>query len=212
MSFNFADVEDFDLHIEASIPGYAHMVKILKELARYYYKPGTDIIDYGCTTGALLNSIKDTNGANLVGYDISDAQFNTEGQATLIKRDITKPELADTGRACVSISLFTLQFLSDREAALKSIFQAAKRGSILFVAEKIYLSDSRLNERLSSIHKQYKQNHFSPDEIMIKEAQLRGNMHCVTDHELMQELNELGSVYQLWQSGQFGLWAVEIKK
>ena len=59
--FDFNTVNDFDNHIRLSIPNYDQLFDTFLSLTSIYSEPHTCVIDYGCSTGKLLNKLTPKN-------------------------------------------------------------------------------------------------------------------------------------------------------
>ena len=63
--FSFATEEgDFDQHIRQSIRGYDDLHNDVVKLSEYFVDEGTMVLDIGCSTGTLLDAIKEHNQVN----------------------------------------------------------------------------------------------------------------------------------------------------
>src|SRR5210317_2005890 len=131
--FDFNKIDDFDDHIQQSIPSYETLALSTKMLAEYYYQRGSNIYDLGCSTGKFLNSLE-TN-CNKIGYDNSnllpfmDGFYNVDLEGGFIVEN-----------ASVVFSLFTMQFLRKeyRMDYLRTIYDGLNDGGALFIAEKTH--------------------------------------------------------------------------
>lgn len=69
--FLFDGKEDcFDEHIKLSIMHYEFMVEQVKNYICAFTEEGSYVIDYGCSTGKMMEEIPKTN-AMYIGYDTS---------------------------------------------------------------------------------------------------------------------------------------------
>ena len=67
----------FDNMISRSVPFYAEQQRMIVEVVKRYWRPGTDIYDLGCATGTtLINLGRELDGpGRLIGYDNSEAML-----------------------------------------------------------------------------------------------------------------------------------------
>ena len=55
--FSFSTIEDFDNHINKSIPNYRDLISDVESLSQYFIEPGTNIVDIGCSTGVFIERL-----------------------------------------------------------------------------------------------------------------------------------------------------------
>ena len=187
MKFDFNTIENFDEHIEKSIPNYNILIDFIKSISQYFYVDNTNIYDLGCSTGKLLKSL-DTN-CNKIGIDNS----------TLLPLDkafynIDLNTNFNISNACLVYSIFTMQFLnpSKRLSYLKNIYDGLNDGGALIICEKVYQDYGKIQEVMTFSHYDYKLKNFKPNEIINKEKDLRYIMKPNTSKELDNLLFDVG--------------------
>jgi len=57
MKFSFSTVENFDEHINKSIPNYRSLINDVESLSQYFIEPKTNIVDIGCSTGIFIQRL-----------------------------------------------------------------------------------------------------------------------------------------------------------
>jgi tRNA (cmo5U34)-methyltransferase len=220
--FSFENINDFDKHIDLSIPHYSFAVDSVKKYAEYFIQDQTTVLDLGCSTGKLITELSETNEkAGFVGVDISDNLMPQSKYPTknlfFKKLDITTTEFEDllerSSKMSYAYSLFTLQFLPTfkRREVLKKIAANIIPGGAFISCEKIYSNGSKIQDITNSLYYEYKNQHFSSDAILEKERSLRKIMHIQTLKESMEDLNTIfGNVELFWRSYNFvGLIAIK---
>jgi tRNA (cmo5U34)-methyltransferase len=155
--FNADVAAVFDNMIARSVPFYAEQQRIIVEVAKRYWRPGTDIYDLGCATGTtLINLGRELAGlGRLIGYDNSEAMLHqargavaAEGMDKLIELrlgDLERdPQALSLDGAGVVLMCWTLQFVRplQREALIQRIHESLADGGVLVVTEKV-LSNAR---------------------------------------------------------------------
>jgi len=55
--FSFSTIEDFDNHINKSIPNYRSLITDVESLSQYFIEPGTNVVDIGCSTGVFIERL-----------------------------------------------------------------------------------------------------------------------------------------------------------
>jgi len=208
--FSFDTIKNFDDHINKSIPNFDILMQEVKSLSQYFIAKDKNIYDLGCSTGKLLKSLDVDNPK--YGYDIASLMPEIDMDVIFEKVDLNKG--FSITRACLVYSIFTMQFL-DREARaryLRTIYSGLEEGGALILCEKIYQDDGFLQEILSFSHYDYKCQHFSEKEIILKERDLRYIMKPNTESQNLNLLRKAGfsKITNFWQSYNFvGLIAIK---
>jgi tRNA (cmo5U34)-methyltransferase len=214
-SFSFAaHARDFDQHIEASIPGLQQLRSMSVGLSRRFIQNGTTVIDIGCSTGALLSSIRSANQlarpfACYVGID-AEAAFSRnwrERRGANISFCIGDARSFDGfDNLSLVTSLFTLQFVPERDkpALLRRIYNGLLDGGALIVAEKVLANSARFQDLLTFGYYDAKLQQFTEKEILDKERSLRGQMFLWSNPELGTALCNAGfrpeDIQSFWQN------------
>jgi tRNA (cmo5U34)-methyltransferase len=207
--FDFNTINNFDEHILKSIPNYDILISSIKSISEYFFVENTNIYDMGCSTGKLLKSIN--GNYNKIGYDNSNLLPKDDGFYNV---DLNYIEKIKIENSCMVYSIFTMQFLnpSQRTKYLKKIYDGLLKGGALIICEKVYQEFGKIQEIISFSHYDYKLNHFTSDEIISKEKDLRFIMKPCLNKELTNLLKEAGfcMVNDFWQMFNFkGIIAVK---
>jgi len=178
--FSFDTITDFDDHIAKSIPNYHLLNDSVRDLATFYAKEDFSIVDLGCSTGKLLESIP-FDGTKL-GIDISGNLLpDSHDEVQYVQKDLRS--FKNLGKTpSLVISLFTLQFLplADRPNILSLIYDELAEGGAFIWAEKVHEPEGELERIMNSAYYDFKRLHFSASEIMKKERDLRPIMQTNT--------------------------------
>ena len=178
--FSFDTITDFDDHIAKSIPNYHLLNDAVRDLSTFYVKEDFAVVDLGCSTGTLLESIP-FEGTKL-GIDISGNLLpESHDEIQYVQKDLRS--FKNLGKTpSLVISLFTLQFLplADRPNILSLIYDELAEGGAFIWAEKVHEDDGELERVMTSAYYDFKGKHFSPAEIMQKEKDLRPIMQTNT--------------------------------
>jgi len=178
--FSFDTITDFDDHIAKSIPNYHLLNDSVRDLATFYAKEDFSIVDLGCSTGKLLESIP-FQGAKL-GIDISGNLLpESHDEVQYVQKDLRS--FKNLGKTpSLVISLFTLQFLplADRPNILSLVYDELAEGGAFIWAEKVHEESGELERVMNSAYYDFKRLHFSASEIMKKERDLRPIMQTNT--------------------------------
>jgi tRNA (cmo5U34)-methyltransferase len=198
--FNFESITDFEKHIALSIPNYGGLCDVFRAFTHEYSHPEGSVLDIGCSTGSFLHSLNKHIDINYFGSDIIDIVRYKDFD--FIRGDCEDALHADN--LDVIISMFTLQFLGKHKRArvVSRLKDIVSHGSVLLIAEKC-IFDAKVEGVIKREHLQQKRKGFSDSEILNKDRELFGAMHCLTNSELLQELNSIGKTVQIWQSYNF---------
>jgi tRNA (cmo5U34)-methyltransferase len=200
MKFDFNTIENFDDHIDKSIPGYNILVQIILSMSEYFFVKGKNIYDLGCSTGKLLNSI--SCECNKIGLDNSNLLPKLDG---FFNVDLNNNLEIDN--ACVVYSIFTMQFLNpdNRLNYLKNIYEGLNVGGCLFLCEKVYQENGKLQEIFTFSHYDQKLKNFNSEEIIKKERDIRHIMKpCLSNNlDNLLELAGFKNYSIFWQNLNF---------
>lgn len=207
--FSFDTIENFDQHIDNSIPNYSLLQNAIVSISEFVTVPHTTVLDLGCSTGTLLKRIKHTG--RKVGVDWSDNLLpkSTETEE-FVNVDITKADMCQWGKTSLVSSIFTLQFLpkDTRYSVLSSVFQSLCEGGVFVWAEKVLCDSGWQQELMTFSYYDYKQTSFSAEEILGKEQDLRQLMRCNSSDENQGLAYEAGfeQSQMLWKFFNFECW------
>jgi tRNA (cmo5U34)-methyltransferase len=210
MNFSFDTIENFEVHIETSVPGYIQLNEYIISILGYFLNK-SKIIDIGCSTGYLLNKIQKSYPDNeFIGLDISQNLFNQSKIDKSIKLQEFDLITEDLPIADVYTSIFTLQFLPiyTRHKIIKNIYNNLPDGGCFILSEKIFLDNGRLQDIFNFTHYDYKEKTFSASDIFQKQKDLRKIMKPLTENENLNMLKSGGFKYidSFWQNLLFKAW------
>jgi tRNA (cmo5U34)-methyltransferase len=209
--FSFDTIQNFDDHIELSIPNYVNLRESVLRVATHFITENAIVYDLGCSTGVLLAKIRlnAPTTARLIGIDRSDNLLGKSLSAgvTLVNDDLAREDLTlDPCELC--LSLFTLQFLpiDARKRLIDTVYSALKPGGALIVAEKQYINDGYIQDLFTFSHYDMKLASFTAQEILEKQLSLRRIMRPQSEEQNQQLLSRFRSVTPIWQFLQFKAW------
>lgn len=95
--FSFDTVQNFDDHIDLSIPNYSFCAEQVKKFAEYFVRDYTSVVDLGCSTGKLIKEMTKSDKSSYYGYDISKnlLPLETEKEPNVFWKDEDLVELAE---------------------------------------------------------------------------------------------------------------------
>jgi tRNA (cmo5U34)-methyltransferase len=200
--FEFDSVDDFDKHIDLSIPNYKFLLEHIKYMIDALSEDYTNILDLGCSTGNLLKSIDKREDCNYFGYDISEIMPKESFDNNLFfeNKNISKEELIEN--CSIISSIFTLQFLpsNKRKNVIKKVYDSLNDGGHFIVCEKVHSPDPLLENITNSIYYRFKSKNFSANEILEKQQKLANSMKLKTTNEIFDELSDFKYKEIFWKS------------
>ena len=223
--FTFATSEEgFDTHIDQSVRGYSNLWTDVLKFSEYFVEDGTCVVDIGCSTGKLLKSMKEQNDkfapkCFYKGIEIEEDFFPKlidEENLKFWKGDVRSFDWVTGAVNCSLVtSIFSLQFMpkTNRQQIIDRIYEALVKGGAFIFSEKIFSSDSQLQEMMQFCYYDYKRQFYSAEELLDKEVNLRHMMKPLTYSELLEMVEKAGfeSVQPFWQNFNF-VGVIAIKK
>jgi tRNA (cmo5U34)-methyltransferase len=189
-SFKGKLFQDFDKHINKSVPLYTECNKLFLYLSDFFLMNNSRIVDLGCSTGNFLNSLyyrHKNNNKNLIfqGYDeveemIKFCKFKSKSVSiskssiNFFKKDILKIDLKNT---CIVSSFYTIQFISTskRQQIINNIYKGLNWGGAFFFVEKVRGPDARFQDIMNQFYIDFKIDAgFDSNEIINKSRSLKG--------------------------------------
>lgn len=166
-NFSFAEHHAaFDDHKERSIPGYRDLASYLASLSPRFVQDDTTVVDYGCSTGQFLASVREANhglrsNVRYVGIDIEEAfsEHWTHLTTADCKFEVNDVRHSLRTSASLACSLFTVQFLPSRSKArfLRRVCDGLVPGGALMIAEKQLAMTGRMQDALAFQYYDFKQ-------------------------------------------------------
>tara|TARA_Y100000817_G_scaffold311453_1_gene303624 strand:+ start:554 stop:1249 length:696 start_codon:yes stop_codon:yes gene_type:complete len=228
--FTFAHrQEGFDEHINWSIRGYSDLLNDVISFSRYFVENDTTVVDIGCSTGKLTQSLMEYNHevaptANYVGVEIAEGFFSDLDKRIVQIQKKVSPALVEFvyddvrnyefNNCSLVTSIFTLQFMSkkDRARVIQDIYDGLNPGGGFIFAEKIDCENARLQDMMTFNYYDFKGNKFKYNDIMTKEKTLRHMLKPNTWQEIEDMVLGAGfkTVEQSWRNFNF-VGAIAIK-
>lgn len=197
--------EDFDSHIQKSIPLYENGHRLVCHYSDFFLKPDSVVYDIGCSTGQMLLKIGRQHAhkkeLRLIGIDsvsdmISTARRLTDLDARLsfLHANVLDIEMD----ACdLVIANYTVQFLPPRvrQSVIDKIYKALNWGGAFIMFEKVRAPDGRFQDYANQVYIEFKlDNGFSELEILNKSRSIKGVMEPFSTQGNLGLLNRAGFV------------------
>lgn len=183
----------FDDMLQRSIPQYNAMRSVVFEMAARHVRPGTAVVDMGCSRGEALAPFVSTFGdANeYIGLEISEpmvaaarerfASHPHGGRVTIARTDLRHEFPSVT--SSVVLSVLTLQFtpIEYRQRIVRRVLASLAPGGAFVLVEKVLGATAGLDEAFVDLFLRIKkQNGYSQCEIDRKRLSLEGVLVPVT--------------------------------
>ena len=196
----------FDDMVARSVPLYQEVQRMVVDLAGTFARPGTKVVDLGCSTATTLcllgQAIPDPT-VRLIGVDSSEpmlekareklARFGLADRVELVRRDLAGP--LDLSGASVVLMNWTLQFVRPlhRDDLARRIHEGLVEKGCFLLSEKITASPSLLNRLYIDFYHRFKRrNGYSDPEIARKREALENVLVPYREEENVQLLRRAG--------------------
>jgi tRNA (cmo5U34)-methyltransferase len=185
-SWNFKGVvaQNFDEHIQKSVPLYALGHQLIAQLSDFFLSDGSLCYDLGCATGSLLQQLNQRNSTKKVNFQGIDQEKDMADIAKKRCKDdknikISCVDLLDVEfePADLIIAYYTIQFIKpkNRQLIIDRIYQALNWGGAFVMFEKVRAPDARFQDIASALYVDYKLGQgYSQAEIIAKNRSLKG--------------------------------------
>ncbi|MDB5841583.1 MAG: methyltransferase [Herminiimonas sp.] len=179
--------EEFDSHIQKSIPLYESGHQIVCHYSDFFLKSDSVVYDIGCSTGQMLRKLAERHThkkeMKLIGIDnvpdmISTAKklASDDPRLSFLHANVLDSELDQSD---LVIANYTVQFLPPRirQIVIDKIYGALNWGGAFFMFEKVRASDGRFQDYANQVYVEFKlDNGFSEAEIINKSRSIKGVM------------------------------------
>ena len=187
-SFNKIKINNFENHINKSIPGYLESHNYIEFLSEYFITDNSLIYDIGCSTGNLIKKISNYNKSKknikFIGvepvekfrllFNKNIKKLSKDHKFNFIRSDIQNIKLK---KCDLVIMFYTLQFIKPefRQNIINMIYDKLNWGGGLFLFEKVRGADSRFHDMINYSYIEYKKKvGYTNDEIINKMLSLKG--------------------------------------
>ncbi len=220
-SFNDDVTDVFENMLARSIPDYARMRSLVFDLGATLVRPGTAIVDLGCSKGdALAPFVKRFGRENrYVGAELSEPmiaaarqKFSDEidqGFADIRSLDLRTEHPSE--KASLTLAVLTIQFtpIEYRQKIMHRIAAHTVSGGGLILVEKILGSSAFVDDMLTRRYYELKaENGYSAEQIERKRLALEGVLVPVTakwNEDLLRE-SGFNCVECFWRWCNFAGW------
>lgn len=211
-NFSFGTIENFDHHIEVSVPNYKHIHNLILSISSYFITDNSVVNDLGCSTGLMIDTLDKFHKNKSVTYNGIEREKNIinpiyfHDNKHIIVDDLSLMVLPTNS---LSLSIFTLQFtpIYQRKKLIRKIYDSIKVGGAFLVTEKIYQNSGNMQEIFTFSYYDLKSKEFTSDEILQKQKDLRRIQFPMSKEKNEQMLKDVGfSISTFYQSLNFIGW------
>ena len=195
---------NFDSHVKKSLPLYSEGHGLICDMLPNFLRTDSTFLEVGCSTGTLTEKLAITSSiysdnVRIIGIDPIDDMCNLAATKCsaypLVEIVNTNLEDFDLPELDLTVLYFTLQFIasSRRLKHLKRIYESTRTGGGVFLFEKTYCEDGKMQDLMSLAYDQFKLNHgYDMAEIQAKRLSLRGVLEPLSSSENIQILKDAG--------------------
>jgi tRNA (cmo5U34)-methyltransferase len=220
-SFDDEVTRVFDDMLERSIPQYETMRGLVFEVGRKFVRPGTQLVDLGCSHGEALAPFVNEFGSSVsyVGVEVSAPmleaarrRFAPEIEAgTLALVDLDLRQGYPKVLASLTLSVLTLQFtpIEHRPRIVQEVYDHTVDGGAFVLVEKVLGGSARLDGLLTDLYHGLKRaSGYTQEEIDRKRLSLEGVLVPVAapwDEDLLRRAG-FRDVECFWRCLNFAAW------
>lgn len=195
--------EDFDGHIQKSIPLYRQGHDLICYYSDFFLKPDSVVYDIGCSTGQFLAKLAarhpQKRDLRLIGIDPVEDMVRFAR-----KLSVDDPRLSfivanaldfEFEPADMFVANYTIQFLPPRvrQNLIDVIYKSLNWGGAFFMFEKVRAPDGRFQDYANQVYIEFKlDNGFSEAEIVNKARSIKGVMEPFSTQGNLDMLRRAG--------------------
>ena len=206
-SFTDTVAENFDLHVNQSIPHYSELQNYLVQLSEWFLKDNEIVYDLGCSTGETIKKLLELNISTctkIIGIDKSKRMVdlarkkikkvkNSNAKVTFEVADVSSGFELEDCNLVLSNLLFPFLNFNNRKLLLKKIYQSLQKGGALIAVEKVRSRNSTFEDLLNQLYYDFKlSKNLSEKEIISKAKSLRSSLSLYTEEDLFKTIEDSG--------------------
>ncbi len=196
-------VEQFERHVQKSVPFYAEGHDLILNLSDYFVKNDSVCYELGSSTGKLTHRLARRHhfrDARFIGIELEADMVRKanslyqEPNLTFIEADISN---YDYEKSDLIIAYYTVQFIHPklRQRLIDMIYASLEWGGAFIMYEKVRANDARFQDILTGLYTEYKLDQgYTPDEIIAKSRSLKGVLEPFSTEGNIDMLKRAGFV------------------
>ncbi|MFQ5766827.1 MAG: methyltransferase domain-containing protein [Acidobacteriota bacterium] len=219
--FDESVTQVFDDMLARSIPQYEVMRQAVTDTAFEFVRPGTDVVDLGCSRGEALAPLVEKFGAynHFIGVEMSPPMLEAvrsrfKGLIDVGVVDIRKLDLRKDyppARASLTLSVLTVQFtpMEYRQRIVRNVYEHTLPQGAFIMVEKVIGATTSIDELMVKLYLKMKSSKgYTADEIERKRLALEGVLVPVTSRWNEDLLRTAGfrEVDCFWRWMNFAAW------
>lgn len=195
--------EDFDSHIQKSIPLYQQGHELICYYSDFFLKPDSVVYDIGCSTGQFLAKLASRHpqkrDLRMIGIDTVEDMVHfarrlsaDDPRLSFITANALDFEFE---RADMFVANYTIQFLPPRvrQNLIDAVYKSLNWGGAFFMFEKVRAPDGRFQDYANQVYIEFKlDNGFSEAEIVNKARSIKGVMEPFSTQGNLDMLRRAG--------------------
>ena len=201
--FNGEMVEQFETHVEKSVPLYREGHDLVANLSDYFVKEDSICYELGSSTGTLTHKLAKRHAfrdAKFMGVEIEEdmvskaKELYKSSNLSFICDDMTTMKMK---KADLIVSHYTIQFIHPklRQQLIDKIYETLNWGGAFIFYEKVRANDARFQDIMTNLYMEYKlEQGYSAQEIISKTKSLKGVLEPFSTEGNIDMLKRAGFV------------------
>ena len=201
--FNGTMVNQFETHVEKSVPLYLEGHELVTNLSDYFVKDDSVCYELGSATGTLTHKLAKRHKfrtAKFVGVEIEKDMVKKANELyssenlSFVCDDMTTVSLE---KADLIVSYYTIQFIHPklRQQIIDKIYESLNWGGAFIFYEKVRANDARFQDIMTNLYVEYKlEQGYSAEEIIGKTKSLKGVLEPFSTEGNIDMLKRAGFV------------------
>jgi tRNA (cmo5U34)-methyltransferase len=201
--FSGTMVENFEQHVEKSVPFYQEGHELVRKLSDYFVKNDSICYELGSSTGTLsykLAKHHEFRDAKFIGVEIEEDMVKKANELyqnpnlSFVCEDMNIMELE---KSDLIVSYYTIQFIHPklRQQLINKIYESLNWGGAFIMYEKVRANDARFQDIISNLYMEYKlEQGYGAEEIIAKAKSLKGVLEPFSTEGNIDMLKRAGFV------------------
>ncbi len=196
-------VENFEEHVQKSVPFYNSGHDLIVKLSDYFIKNDSICYELGSSTGKLSYQLS-------LHHNFRDSQFIAieleEDMVIQAKKNYREKNLSflaediiiyEYSKSDLMIAYYTIQFIHPklRQELINKIYNSLNWGGAFIMYEKVRANDARFQDIITGLYTDYKLDQgYTPQEIIAKSKSLKGVLEPFSSKANVEMLKRAGFV------------------
>jgi len=201
--FNGSMVENFETHVEKSVPLYREGHQLITKLSDYFVKDDSICYELGSSAGTLTHKLAKHHAfknAKFIGIELEQDMVN---QANALYQHQNLSFICDDMNTSILeksdliVSYYTVQFIHPklRQQLINKIYETLHWGGAFILYEKVRANDARFQDIISNLYMEYKLDQgYNAQEIVSKAKSLKGVLEPFSTQGNIDMLKRAGFV------------------